>query len=65
MVLRFSHAKAQRRKEEACTINFLCVFAPLRGKPPSLYACAALWQTLLNFSFVPVVIRSEQGFGRL
>jgi hypothetical protein len=24
-----------------------------------------LWQTLLNFNFVPVVIRSGQGFGRL
>jgi len=40
--------------------------APHSKEPRVVYAfCAALWQTLLNFSFGPVVNRLGQGFGRL
>jgi hypothetical protein len=61
-------AKAQRRKDKDLRKGLSFFFAPLRlcgRKYPRLYACASLWQTLLNFSLVPVVIGSGQGFGRL
>jgi hypothetical protein len=55
-----SHKKAQEAQKELSK-NVFVLFVPFCG-----YSfCGALWQTLLNFSLVPVVIRSEQGFGRL
>jgi hypothetical protein len=51
-------APKSRKGLEVIFMCFMCFFV-------AYPFCAGLWQTLLNFTLVPVVIPLGQGFGRL